>query len=75
MGDLLGPFAFAVAMGTTRLLFGIFGTKLKIERWITASFALAVISYLLTALAPLPALSLIGCAVSGVASALLWPGT
>jgi MFS family permease len=75
MGDLLGPFAFAVAMGATRLLFGIFGTKLKIEKWIAASFALAVASYILTALSPIPALSLLGCAVSGVAVALLWPGT
>ena len=75
LGDLLGPLAFAVAMGTTRLLFGIFGTNLKIDRWVAASFALAVFSYLLTALAPLPALSLIGFAISGVAVALLWPGT
>ena len=74
IGDLLGPCAFAVAMGTTRLLFCIFGKSLKIERCLTASFALCVLSYLLTALSPIPALSLLGCAVSGVAVAILWPG-
>ena len=75
LGDLLGPCSFAVAMGTTRLIFGIYGGRLKIEKWITASFALAAFAYLLTALSPLPALSLLGCAISGVAVAILWPGS
>ena len=74
-GDLLGPFAFAVAMGTARLLFGIFSDRIRVEKWIFASFALAVVAYLATALSPLPALSLLGCAVCGVAVALLWPGS
>ena len=74
MGDLLGPCAFAIAMGSTRLLFGIYGSRLKIERCLAASFALCVLSYLLTALSPIPALSLLGCAISGVAVAILWPG-
>ena len=75
MGDLLGPCAFAVAMGTTRLLFGIYGTKLKIEKCLAASFALCVLAYLLSAISPLPALSLLGCAISGIAVAILWPGS
>ena len=74
IGDLLGPCAFAVAMGTTRLLFGIYGKRFKIENCLTASFALCIFAYLLTALSPYPALSLLGCAISGVAVAILWPG-
>ena len=74
MGDLLGPCAFAVAMGATRLLFGIYGKRFRIENCLAASFALCILSYLLTALSPIPALSLLGCAISGVAVAILWPG-
>ncbi len=75
LGDLLGPCSFAIAMGLGRLLFGLFGTKLRIERWITASFLLCIASYLLTALSPYPILSLLGCAACGLSVALLWPGS
>ncbi len=75
LGDLLGPMMFAVLMGTARITFGIFGGKIKIEKWIFLSFALCVFSYLLTALSPFPWLSLIGCAMSGISVAILWPGT
>ena len=34
-----------------------------------------MIGYLLIALSPVPALSLLGCSLCGIASALLWPGT
>ena len=74
VGDLLGPCLFAVFMGTARLLFGIFGKRMKFERWMLASFCLGVFSYLLTALSPVPMLSLIGCALCGLSVALLWPG-
>lgn len=74
-GDLLGPCAFAIAMALTRLLFGIYGSKLKIEKCLAASFALCVAAYLLASLSPLPVLSLLGCAISGVAVAILWPGS
>jgi MFS family permease len=75
LGDILGPCAFAIAMGTTRLLFGIYGVRLKIEKCLAASFSLCIFAYLLTAFSPLPALSLLGCAISGVAVAILWPGS
>ena len=75
LGDLLGPCTFALAMGLGRLLFGLFGSRLKTERWITASFLLCIASYLLTALSPYPVLSLLGCTVCGLSVALLWPGT
>ena len=32
MGDLLGPCAFAVLMGLSRLLYGLFGHRLKVRR-------------------------------------------
>jgi len=75
LGDLLGPCAFAITMGLSRLLFGLFGSKLKIQNWITASFVLCVISYLISALAANPFVSLVGCAICGISVAILWPGS
>jgi MFS family permease len=75
VGDLLGPCAFAAMMGIGRVLYGLFGERIKIECALTLSGLLGVFAYLLTALAPTPILSLVGCFVAGFASALLWPGT
>lgn len=75
VGDLLGPCCFALLMGTGRLLFGIFGKKMRLERWIFASFVLCLFSYLLVVFAPSPILSLAACALTGLSVALLWPGT
>ena len=75
LGDILGPCTFAISMGLGRLLFGLFGSKLKIERWMTASFVLCIISYLMTALSPIPILSLLGCTICGASVALMWPGS
>ncbi|MCQ2414248.1 MAG: MFS transporter [Clostridia bacterium] len=75
LGDLLGPCAFALFMGVGRLFFGMKGQKLNLEKWIIGSFMLCTFSYLLTALSPIPLLSLFGCALCGLSIALLWPGT
>lgn len=75
VGDLLGPCSFALLMGAGRLFFGIFGKKMRLERWILASFFLCLFSYLLVVFAPSPALSLAACALTGLSVALLWPGT
>jgi len=75
MGDLLGPFAFAVFMGSSRLFYGKTGGKLKLTRFITVSSVICVISYLVTALSPHPLMSLVGCAVCGLSVGIMWPGT
>ncbi len=75
VGDLLGPCAFALMMGLGRLAFGLFGERLVLEKWLMLSGVLGVTSYLLAALASSPVLSLVGCMLTGLASALLWPGT
>ena len=41
---------------------------------IILSSALCIISYLITVFSPWPLLSLIGCAVSGFAVGVMWPG-
>lgn len=75
VGDLLGLCAFAAMMGVGRIFYGLFGERIKIESALALSSVLGVFSYLLTALAPAPILSLIGCIIAGLASSLLWPGT
>ena len=74
MGDLLGPCMFAVLMGTARLLYGIFGGKIRLIPAITASSFLCIISYALMVFSPYPVLSLAGCALCGLSVGIMWPG-
>ncbi len=73
-GDLLGPCAFAVMMGFSRLFFGKYGDKIKLERFMNFSALLCVVSYLLAALFQLPALCLLGCMLCGLSVGIMWPG-
>ena len=73
-GDLLGPCAFAVSMGVARTFFGLQGARLKLERALVLSGILCIASYLVTVFSPSPLLSLIGCSVSGLGVAVMWPG-
>lgn len=75
IGDLAGPMAFAVCMGSARAFYAGRGKNIDLNRFIRMSSVLCLCSYLLTALAPLPALSLLGCALCGLSVGILWPGT
>lgn len=75
LGDLLGPCAFAVLMGLSRLFFGIRGSKINLRSFIAGSGILCVFSYLLAVFAPHPLLSLLGCALCGLSVGIMWPGT
>lgn len=75
IGDLAGPMAFAVLMGLARLLYGKYGEKIDLKRFMTYSSILCVISYLCIAFVPVPMLSLVGCAVCGFSVGIMWPGT
>jgi fucose permease len=74
-GDLAGPLTFAVLMGTARAIYGKFGDRFPIDKFMTGSTVLCVGAYLLTALSPVPFLSLVGCAVCGFSVGIMWPGT
>ncbi len=75
LGDILGPCAFAIFMGIARVLFGIYGERIKLEKCLTASFVLCVISYLIASLSQNPYISLAGCMLCGFSVAIMWPGT
>lgn len=75
IGDLAGPCAFAIFMGTARTLHGKFSEKLPLMKMMVASATLCIICYAVTAISPIPVLSLIGCAVCGFSVGIFWPGT
>lgn len=74
-GDLAGPMAFAILMGTSRLFYGKYGDKIHLERFMVYSSCLCILSYLCISLLPVPQLSLIACAVCGLSVGIMWPGT
>lgn len=74
-GDLAGPMAFAVLMGTSRLFYGKYGDRIRLERFMVYSSVLCILSYLGIALLPIPQLSLAACAVCGLSVGIMWPGT
>ena len=75
VGDLAGPMAFAAAMGISRALFGRYGGKLDLGRYMQASALLCIAAYGCIVFVPSPVLSLIGCAVTGFSVGIFWPGT
>lgn len=75
VGDLAGPCMFAVTMGISRVIFGRYGDKMDLTKFMTASGILCVICYLLASLSTNPLLGLIGCVVCGFSVGIMWPGT
>ncbi|MDO5538896.1 MAG: MFS transporter [Eubacteriales bacterium] len=75
IGDLAGPMAFALLMGSSRAFYGKYGEKIDLDKFMIASCILCIVSYLCISFAPFPQLSLIGCAVCGLSVGIMWPGT
>ena len=75
VGDLVGPMSFSILMGTSRLIYGKYGEKLNLDRFMKLSCALCIISYLCISLIPVPMLELAGCGICGFSVGILWPGT
>ncbi len=74
VGDLTGPCLFAILMGISRVFYAKFSDKLPLLPFIVGSSVLCIFSYLLTAFSPIPALSLVGCAICGFSVGIMWPG-
>ncbi len=74
-GDLAGPMAFAILMGTSRLFYGKYGDRIHLERFMVYSSCLCILSYFGISLFPFPELSLASCAVCGLSVGIMWPGT
>lgn len=75
IGDLAGPCMFAVTMGISRVIFGKYGEKMDLMKFMIGSGILCVICYLLTSFSGNPMLGLLGCIVCGFSVGIMWPGT
>lgn len=74
-GDLFGMCGFALMLGLGRAWHGKYGARFDISKALVAMSALAVLCYLVVALAPGSWPGLLACMVCGFATSLLWPGT
>ena len=75
IGDLVGPCLFAVTMGICRVLYGKYGPKMNLTRFMLGSGILCLCCYLLASLSSSPVLGLIGCVLCGFSVGIMWPGT
>lgn len=75
IGDLAGPMFFAVLMGSSRAYYGKRGNRIRLENFMLYSSLLLILGFLVTALSPLPFLSLLGCGLCGLSVGIMWPGT
>ncbi len=75
MGDLLGPCAFAIFMGTGRIVYGALSGKCSIRKVLILNNLLCLLCYVGVALFESPVISLIACALCGFSVSLSWPGT
>ena len=74
-GDLAGPMTFGILMGSARAFYGKYGSRIPLDRFMRGSAVLCILSYLLIALVPVPAVNLAGCALCGLSVGIMWPGT
>lgn len=75
IGDVAGMCVFAIMLGIGRLGYGLFGAKWEISRLMAIGSASACLLYLVAALSTNAVVSLIACALCGIAVSLLWPGS
>ena len=75
VGDLAGPCMFAVTMGISRIIFGKYGDKMDLMKFMIGSGILCVICYLLASVSLNPISGLIGCIICGFSVGIMWPGT
>lgn len=75
IGDLAGPCMFAVMMGISRVIYGKYGEKINLIKFMIYSGALCLVCYLMAALSANPVIGLIGCIICGFSVGIMWPGT
>lgn len=74
-GDLLGPCAFAILMGISRVLYSRFDDKADLSTIMMGCCVICIAAYFMAAFGKNPVVALIGCCLCGLAVAPMWPGT
>lgn len=75
LGDLAGPCMFAITMGVSRVIFGKYGDRLDLMKFMIGSGVLCLICYIAASVSNNPVLGLIGCILCGFSVGIMWPGT
>lgn len=75
LGDLAGPMAFAIFMGSARAIYGKYGDKIDLGKFMAGSGVLCVVCYLTIVCIPSPMINLVACAICGFSVGIMWPGT
>jgi fucose permease len=74
IGDLAGPMLFALLMGSSRAFYGKYGDRIDLDRFMSGSSILCIITYLVISLVPGSIAGFIGCALCGLSVGIMWPG-
>ena len=74
-GDLLGMCGFSFFLGFGRVLHGKIADKISILNLLTIGASLAIACYITVALSPIAWICVAACALCGLGTSLLWPGT
>lgn len=75
IGDIAGPCMFAVTMGISRAIYGKYGNKLDLMKFMLGSGFLCLLCYITASLSSLPVLGLLGCIMCGFSVGIMWPGS
>lgn len=73
LGDILGLAGFAILLGATRFLYAKWGKN--IGKTLLIGMVGALVCYLIVGLCPYAVPAFIACILTGVFTAMLWPGT
>ena len=74
-GDLAGPCMFAVTMGISRLIFGKYGGRMDLTKFMLGSGALCLVCYIMASVSGNAVIGLAGCVMCGFSVGIMWPGT
>lgn len=74
-GDLAGPCLFAVTMGISRVIYGKYGDRMDLMKFMLGSGSLCLVCYLMASISANPLIGLIGCIICGFSVGIMWPGT
>ena len=75
VGDLLGPCLFAILMGSSRVIYAKLSKYISLKIYLLCSCLFCIVTYLIAVFARIPILALMGCAMTGFAVGIMWPGT
>ena len=75
VGDLAGPCMFAITMGISRTIYGKYGDRMNLMKFMMGSGLLCLLCYLAASLSGSPLVGRTGSILCGFSVGIMWPGT